>query len=181
MPLGAPARRALTAYLECRGRFLTSTRGDRWLFPSRSAAGYLTRHPSTSPNLADLGASLPAFLRRRRESRLAESAELDSAKLRALYSTRGKPLDPEVLRDVPPQRWARLRFSFCPTLTLLPGERRWTAVYRDGSWVRTLSVSSEEGRLLQALLSGKTLGQACRDAAPPLDRWLRRGWLTGWK
>ena len=43
VPLGMPARRALAAYLECRGRFLTSPRGNRWLFPSRGAAGHLTR------------------------------------------------------------------------------------------------------------------------------------------
>ena len=43
VPLGPPARRALAAYLECRGRFLTSPRGGRWLFPSRGASGQLTR------------------------------------------------------------------------------------------------------------------------------------------
>ena len=43
VPLGTPARRALGAYIECRGRFLTSARASRWLFPSRGAAGHLTR------------------------------------------------------------------------------------------------------------------------------------------
>ena len=43
VPLGAPARRALAAYLECRSRFVTSPRSGRWLFPSRGAAGHLTR------------------------------------------------------------------------------------------------------------------------------------------
>ena len=43
VPLGVPARRALAAYLECRGRFVTSARSGRWLFPSRGAAGHLTR------------------------------------------------------------------------------------------------------------------------------------------
>jgi integrase/recombinase XerD len=43
VPLGAPARRALTDYLACRSRFLSSVRGARWLFPSRGAAGRLTR------------------------------------------------------------------------------------------------------------------------------------------
>jgi integrase/recombinase XerD len=43
VPLGVPARRALTEYLACRDRFLSSSRGARWLFPSRGAAGHLTR------------------------------------------------------------------------------------------------------------------------------------------
>lgn len=43
VPLGAPARRALAAYLGCRARFLSSPRGARWLFPSRGAGGHLTR------------------------------------------------------------------------------------------------------------------------------------------
>jgi integrase/recombinase XerD len=43
VPLGAPARAALAAYLECRDRFLTSPGSERWLFPSRGASGRLTR------------------------------------------------------------------------------------------------------------------------------------------
>lgn len=43
VPLGGPARRALTAYLGGRSRFLTSPKAGRWLFPSRGASGHLTR------------------------------------------------------------------------------------------------------------------------------------------
>lgn len=53
VPLSAPARQALAAYLECRGRFLpqnrrprtklADTKTARWLFPSRGADGHLTR------------------------------------------------------------------------------------------------------------------------------------------
>jgi integrase/recombinase XerD len=48
VPLSAPARQALAAYLECRGRFLphnqpTNPKMARWLFPSRGADGHLTR------------------------------------------------------------------------------------------------------------------------------------------
>jgi integrase/recombinase XerD len=48
VPLSAPARQALAAYLECRGRFLPEAaqgrpKMGRWLFPSRGAAGHLTR------------------------------------------------------------------------------------------------------------------------------------------
>jgi integrase/recombinase XerD len=48
VPLSAPARHALTAYLECRSRFLPhdqppNPKMARWLFPSRGADGHLTR------------------------------------------------------------------------------------------------------------------------------------------
>ena len=58
VPLSAPARQALAAYLECRGHFLPHGRQSdaktasaktadakmaRWLFPSRGEAGHLTR------------------------------------------------------------------------------------------------------------------------------------------
>jgi integrase/recombinase XerD len=43
VPLGAPARAALAAYLAARGHFLDDGASSRWLFPSRSAEGHLTR------------------------------------------------------------------------------------------------------------------------------------------
>ena len=44
VPLGAPARRALDAYLAVRARHLAGGAPSRWLFPSRGASGHLTRH-----------------------------------------------------------------------------------------------------------------------------------------
>ena len=44
VPLGAPARRALDAYLAVRDRHLAEGAASRWLFPSRGASGHLTRH-----------------------------------------------------------------------------------------------------------------------------------------
>jgi integrase/recombinase XerD len=43
VPLSEPGRRALTAYLDRRGHFLPDSQPRRWLFPSRSGAGHLTR------------------------------------------------------------------------------------------------------------------------------------------
>jgi integrase/recombinase XerD len=43
VPLGEPARAALEAYLAARDTFLEGARSARFLFPSRSAAGHLTR------------------------------------------------------------------------------------------------------------------------------------------
>ena len=43
VPLGAPARAALAAYLAVRSHFLDDGASSRWLFPSRSAEGHLTR------------------------------------------------------------------------------------------------------------------------------------------
>jgi integrase/recombinase XerD len=41
VPLSAPARHALAVWLDC--RVLPQTKPSRWLFPSRGAAGHLTR------------------------------------------------------------------------------------------------------------------------------------------
>ncbi len=43
VPLSEPAREALTAYREIRGRFVRRPIDDKWLFPSRSRGGHLTR------------------------------------------------------------------------------------------------------------------------------------------
>jgi integrase/recombinase XerD len=43
VPMSEPSRAALSTYLTCRERFLTSSRPSRWLFPSRGRAGHLTR------------------------------------------------------------------------------------------------------------------------------------------
>lgn len=44
VPIGAPARAALAAYKQVRLQFLKRPADERWLFPSRSAGGHLTRH-----------------------------------------------------------------------------------------------------------------------------------------
>ncbi|MEE8274148.1 MAG: site-specific tyrosine recombinase XerD [Alphaproteobacteria bacterium] len=43
VPLGEAAQRALAAYIEARERFLPANDASPWLFPSRAAAGHLTR------------------------------------------------------------------------------------------------------------------------------------------
>ena len=43
VPLSPPSRQALAAYLGARSGFLPPGNRSRWLFPSRSAAGHLTR------------------------------------------------------------------------------------------------------------------------------------------
>ena len=43
VPLSEPARRAIANYRAVRERFLPKGRDSRWLFPSRSAGGHLTR------------------------------------------------------------------------------------------------------------------------------------------
>lgn len=44
VPLGKPARQALADYKAVRLMFLKRGEDERWLFPSRSAGGHLTRH-----------------------------------------------------------------------------------------------------------------------------------------
>jgi integrase/recombinase XerD len=64
VPLGKPARDALDAWIEERGRRLPEGGASPWLFPSRGASGHLTRHR--------LGQLL---------KRLAREAKIDPAKV----------------------------------------------------------------------------------------------------
>ena len=43
VPVGEPAAKALGGYLNVRIKFCGTTTPSKWLFPSRGAAGYLTR------------------------------------------------------------------------------------------------------------------------------------------
>jgi uncharacterized protein (UPF0276 family) len=82
---------------------------------------YLLEHPSRSPDLADLGESLPAFLRQhpsgRAEPAWPDLAALELALARALHAPDADPLTRADLLALDPADWPRL------TLRLVPSAR----------------------------------------------------------
>ncbi len=154
---------------------------------------YVRLHPSRNPNLNRYGSRLPGLLARQRtlprRRFLVDLARLERAVAEVFDETRAEAADPSALRNLPPERWARVTFAAIPALRLLefsypanayfravkedrhpaiPRPRRsWVAIYRkdDVVWRRDLDLPMFE--VLRALLRGRPLASA-------LDGCLRR-------
>jgi len=197
-----PARTRLSVYSD--GYFLRlleslahDFRGVRRALGEREFQGliadFLRRNPSRSPNLVDLGAPLPGFLRSHPIGRgspyLAELAALEWAVLESLYSPRLPPFDPRAFASASEPDWARARIILDPTVRLLafrwPVERLWQArdlperqgpralkraaktrllLYRDDAWVRVVRLGEAPWRVLRELARGRPLSAACASA-----------------
>jgi hypothetical protein len=87
------------------------------------ALTFLTRHPSASGDLHHVGARFPAFLRQQfiggRYCYFADVAALEWACQECLVAEERTSLDPRVLRAVPPEAYATLRFMLHPAARLL--------------------------------------------------------------
>lgn len=171
-------------------------------------AGYLQAHPSTSPNVSDLGAAFPAFLKdhpfQRELPFLADLARLDRAVFESLYSTRLGPFDPETINNAPAEAWSNARLILDPTVRLLdlgwPVEPFWRRqecahdkrapvprrpqrqcllVFRDDEWVRVEPLSAAAWTVLVELQCGKSLEQACAAAQAARLR-VRPAQLSAW-
>ena len=94
----------------------------------RLTTAYVTAHPSYSPNIAEIGRKLPAFLAKDRSSRrqypfLTELAALEWAIGEAFLGEEQPSLDLASLADLGPEDWARARFVLDPSVRLL--RTRW--------------------------------------------------------
>ena len=151
---------------------------------------YVAVHPSHSYTFARLGDRVPEFLQ---ETRLIPSAAFlsDLARLERAISEVFEFDEERAGPPAPPPRhvatdWALRRFAVSPTLRLLsfryaagpaldalkagkrPSTRpraSWTAVHRRRYSVYRVELRREEFLLLEALVKGRTLGAALREAA----------------
>jgi hypothetical protein len=178
----------------------------------RLAAAYLREMPSQSFTLRDLGLRLEEWLQKRPEmaGRSVELAldmvRLEWAHIEAYDSEERKALGPEDLLELGPE----MRFDLQPHLRLLAvshsvdelriqveeqiaGTGRlqarrapaFLAVHRVEFSVYYKRLASEEFRILEALRSGSTLGEALADVPPDCEpsvegwfaAWSRLGWL----
>ena len=152
-------------------------------------ADYLQNHPSSSPNVGDLGEAMPVFLRTHALVRefpyLAELALLEWEIIRSLHAPRLPALDPAQLA-VPEDAWSKARLVLDPTVRLLatewPVDQLWERrrlpekkrghrlsrknprrllLYRDDAWVQVRVMDEPRWVTLQRLREGVRLGVLC--------------------
>jgi hypothetical protein len=161
------------------------------------AADYLQRHPSSSPNISDIGEHLPPFAQSHPVSEkfpfISELLFLEWTILQILHTDRLPAPDPEALKNVPPGAWPEARLTLDPTVHLL--EMTWAVdklwekrrlpekeggrvlakphdrcllLYRDGEGVQCRVMDPPRLFMLRQLQQGVRLGKAC-DALIELD------------
>jgi len=171
----------------------------------RLAAEYLIKHPSRSPNLADLGCSFSRFSldRELREEFpfLPDLASLEWSIHLSLLAPRGRG---SALTSVGAGDWSSARLRLDPTVRLLTTEwavasfwrrifaksrpaapqrrRQWLLVYRDDVWVQVKAVTRPQWSALLRLQQGCPLGWVCEQlAAESRGSHLRiREWFRRW-
>lgn len=172
---------------------------------------YARRYPSHNYNLNYAGRHLPELLPHFSASRslpfLSDLAKLEWLVWEAFHSFDGAPLQPSQIQEIPMEEWENMKIVFQPSVRLITSDwpilDLWLARHRRAGeppldWVgrpqrvlvgrkedqvRCELLDSNQYRLLEGLLAGKSLGQACEELAevvgektPPLQEWFSR-WI----
>ena len=178
------------------------------------ARDYAARHPSRDYNLSLVGRHLPEFLKTHELTNelafLPDLARLEWQVVEAFHAFDQAPTDTSGLAAVPPEEWTQTRLVFQPSVRLVdsawPILDIWEArvrpvaevridlvnrpqkilVFRSGLQVRCELLQKAQFRLLEELLAGRTLGQACAclpedspEEEPPLADWFSRWAASG--
>ena len=181
---------------------------------SELARDYAAGHPSRSYNLSRAGLHLPGFLPTHPLTKelpfLPDLAWLEWQVVEAFHAFDRPPMDPARLAAIPPKDWDRLKLAFQPSVgrvaSAWPILDIWEArdrpvaevridlidrpqrvlVFRKAWIVRCELIDERQDAALQALLSGKTLGELCgllsvgpAAGDPPLADWFSRWAASG--
>lgn len=175
---------------------------------------YIEEFPSKNYNLNYVGISFPQLIERsgfRTEFPfLADLSKLEWLIWKAFHAEEKPKLDPRIISEFSPGDWNHLQFEFQPAVSLIssrwsildlwinrnnpqksklnPRERtQYILIGRRVDQVRTELLNSTQFHLLEELLSGKTLGEACEriidskeqaEIAVWFSNWMRDGLLT---
>ena len=178
------------------------------------ARAYAARQPSRDYNLSFAGRALPEFLAgsllAQRLPFLPDLARLEWLVCQAFHAFEHPPLEPSRLAALPPDAWDRLRLTFQPSVGVVasawPVRDIWAArreprgtvnleiagrpqrvlVFRRGLDVRCELLEEPEWLLLERLVAGRALGEACQalnQAGPPavqawFARWMGEGLIV---
>jgi hypothetical protein len=167
------------------------------------ARGYVATHDSRHFSIRWYGGALEQFLateaRYARVPLLAELARWEWAIAAAFDAADAEPIDAGALARVAPEQWARLRFTWHPSVRTLAhtwnapqiwkaltqdeerpaaelsGEPRPWLIWRRDLDVRFRSLDAAEAAAIEASLSGSTFGEVCEHAetAARAAAWLR--------
>ena len=145
------------------------------------ARRYLAAHPPTSFTLRDLGRAFPTFLD---DPILRDAARLAWARVEAFDGPDAPPLDPASLTGVPEDAWPHARLVLQPSLQRLVLDhptKRHVVVFRSNE----TDIDAKAFALLDEIVRGATLEEACDLVAPPRERiadwfrsWTEAGWIS---
>ena len=132
--------------------------GEEWFRDLVTA--YLIAHPSRHPSLRFAGASLPLYLDadaraepfRHGRPWLSDLARYEWAFVDAFDAPDAEPISVDALRDVAPEAWGFLRFTFAPSLQLLrlgwPARNLRMACDAEEAWDPTREIRAESSAVL---------------------------------
>ncbi len=172
---------------------------------SELADAYARRYPSKSYNLNDAGRHFPEFLKDVTRHTtpfpfLSDLARLEWCIWQAFHAFDETPLDPEKIKGISLEDWENCRIIFQPSAKLAALHwsvlNLWLARYqlpeirteelarsqriligRNGDQVRCELLDVHQYRLLEGLLAGQSLGEACEELAEtaevdlPITQW----------
>jgi len=184
------------------------------------AYDYSVHYPSRDYNLNHVGRHLSEFLKTsaliKELPYLSDLARLEWLISEAFHSFEKPPVRPEEMASIPSEKWEDIRLTFQPSTSLvssfwpifqlwmdrkgpLPGISKdhlkspeHILVGRRGLQVRVEQLEPAQFRLMELLLTGESLGEACEvlaegegDDLPPVtewfSRWIQDGLIAGYQ
>jgi hypothetical protein len=154
------------------------------------AADYLQKHPSSSPNISDIGEHLSTFSQTHPVIQslpfISELIDLEWSVLQILYTDRLPDIDAAAVQNLPADAWPQARLTLDPTVRLwdvtwaidklwdkrrLPEKQgghvlqkplgRCLLLYRDADGVQLRVIDPARLFMLRQLQAGVALGPAC--------------------
>lgn len=162
-------------------------------FFNAMAGVFLRAHPPTSPLLMFYGEEMASFLEMfdpvKNLPYLPDIARLEVAIRQSYHASDSTGMDPNALQAIPAEQLMALRFTFAPSLKIVPSDWPihgiWTANMNGGAAPKMQPetavitrlefdpkvsvITTATGRLLSLLMKGRTLGDAMEIAGEAAD------------
>ena len=142
-------------------------------------AAYLEIHPSTSPNIENIGGKFPQFLKTYSFTSampyVHDLARLEWAKIESFYALDSERVSPESLRGISDVAWSGAKFDLCSSLRILSldysvntllasetekvkKEKTFILIQRQNDWPVVTRLEKNEYLVLSFIQEGECLG-----------------------